>query len=455
MPTHACTRRGFFAATCCAAVSVTGRTRPISGDDLPPVTDPRATDGDDRHEPDWDEQLTVYVQPGMNRLSSRDLISRDHQAIQGALDYVARWGGGTVQLRPGTYVLRNALVLPSRVRLRGSGPDSIITKIHSETVPLADDSNWFDQEITLRGDHDFRVGDGVLIKTRNPHHGAVDIIKRTLVARTGDRFKLNTGLRSNVWLDGQPTCSSLVPLLTSERASDVIIEDLALDGNGQNNENLNGNYGGCVFLQDCNRFTLRGVEARNYNGDGISFQVCHDVVIERCYCHDNTDLGLHPGSGSQRPLMRDNRLHRNNLGLFWCWGVKYGLAEGNDIDGNRSFGISIGHCDTDNAMRDNRVSNSGQAGSLFRDEPRGADFWPNRNLLEGNTLVDNGGEDGVAIDITGKTRDIQIVRNTLRETRAPARRVGIRIGPAATNIQLQDNSLDGFATPILHLTSDL
>lgn len=447
MPTRRWTRRTFLALTGCAISA--SRLAASPDDDRPPVTDPRATDGDDRHEPDWEEQLTVDVGPHRH-----GLISRDHQAIQGALDYVARWGGGTVQLAPGTYVLRNALVLPSRVRLRGSGPDTVITKIPSDTVALADDSNWFDQEITLTDGRDFRVGDGVLIKTRNPHHGGEDVIKRTLVARSGNRFKLNAGLRANVWLAGEPTCSSLFPLLTSEQSADVTIEHLTLDGNGQNNQNLNGNYGGCIFLQDCQRFTIRDVEARNYNGDGISFQICHDVIVERCYCHDNTDLGLHPGSGSQRPLLRANRLHRNNLGLFWCWGVKYGLAADNDIDANRSFGISIGHCDTDNVMRGNRVSNSGQAGILFRDEPRGADFWPHRNLVEANTLIDNGGDDGVAIDITGKTRDVHITRNTLRETRAPARRVGIRIGPRATRIQVEGNSIEGFATPVAHLTPD-
>ena len=143
-----------------------------------------------------------------------------------------------------------------------------------------------------------------------------------------------------------------------------------------NNENLNGNYGGCIFLQDCNRYTIRNVEARNYNGDGISFQVCHDVVVENCHSHDNADLGVHPGSGSQRPRILNNRLERNGLGLFWCWGVKYGLAEGNTIDGNLNYGISIGHCDTDNVMRKNRITSSGKIGILFRDESRGVISGP-------------------------------------------------------------------------------
>jgi len=84
--------------------------------------------------------------------------------------------------------------------------------------------------------------------------------------------------------------------------------------------------------------------------------------------------------------------------------VKYGLAEGNIIDGNRSYGISIGHCDTDNVMRNNEIRNSGKIGILFRDDSRGQDFWANRNLIEGNKILDSGGDDGIAIDITGKRK---------------------------------------------------
>jgi hypothetical protein len=324
----------------------------------------------------------------------------------------------------------------------------VITKIASETVALADDSNWFDQEITLADAKDFRVGDGVLLQAKNPHNGSTDYIKRTLVARSGNRFKLNDGLRENLWLSGKPTCSSLFPLLTSENTADVIIENLTIDGNGQNNENLNGNYAGCIFLQDCNRFTFRKVEARNYNGDGISFQVCHDVVVDECHCHDNTNLGVHPGSGSQRPLIRNSRMVGNNIGLFWCWGVKYGLAEGNQMDGNRSYGISIGHCDTDNVMRKNRITKSGKVGILFRDESRGRDFWANRNLVEDNVILDSGGENGVAVDITGKTHDVRIMGNEIRETRGPAARTGIRIAKDAGPVELEGNTIEGFATAI-------
>ncbi len=436
-------RRTFLATT--AAMAAIGGSAGAQ-DGRPPVRQPRATDGDERFEPDWESRLTLTV-----GTKNGDLVGHDDRVLQAAVDYVARMGGGTVKVLPGKYTLRNAVWLPSKIRLQGSGPESVITRIPSETVEFADDSDWYDQEITLKQRGSFKVGDGVALLAKNPHDGSQTVIKRTLVARSGNRFKLNDGLRKNLWVSGKPTCSSLFPLLTSEHTSDVVIENITLDGNRKNCTNFNGNYGGCIFLQDCNRYTMKKVETRNYDGDGISFQICHDVVVEDCYSHNNSNLGVHPGSGSQRPLIRNCRLDRNNLGLFWCWGVKFGLAEGNRIDGNTSYGISIGHCDTDNVMRKNEISNSGKVGILFRDDHRGLDFWANRNVVENNRIINSGAEDGVAIDITGKTKDVRISGNEIREERKAMQRTGIRIGADVGKLTLSENQISGVRTQIQDL----
>lgn len=409
-----------------------------------PVTRTRATQGDEQHQPRWDDTLTVTV--GRDKA---DLVGRDDRAIQAALDYVARLGGGTVQILPGTYTLRNAIHLPSQIRLLGSGPETILTKGPSHRVSLVADSDWYDQEITLPAGHGFQIGDGVLLEAKNAHHDGKTVIKRTLVARIGDRFKLDQSLRENVWLSGKPTCASLFPLLTSQGTTDVVIENLTLDGNLANNENLNGNYGGCIFLQSCNRYLIRNVIARNYNGDGISFQTSHDVSVEKCHCHDNAELGLHPGSGSQRPRLLENRLERNNIGLFWCWGVKYGLAERNQMLGNREYGISIGHNDTDNVMRDNEIGESGKVGIVFRDDNRGADFWAHRNVIERNRIRNSGSDNGVAVDIQGKTREVTVRDNDVIETRGARQRVGIRLGPQAGQMTVADNRFTGLAFSVV------
>jgi len=437
-----CSRRRFLAAS--ALVSAAGFWSRRGLAELPAVANPRATDGDERHEPDWDERLTLTV--GQNEA---DIVGKDDKALQAAVDYVARMGGGTVQIRPGTYTLRNSIYLPSKIRIMGSGAETIITKIASEALEFADDSDWYDQEITLKNAGGLRVGDGVTLQAKDTSRTGELVIKRTLVARSGNRFKLSDGLRQNLWIEGAPSCTSVFPLFTSEYTSDVVIENLVLDGNRANNAHLDGNYGGNIFLQDCNRYAFRNVESRNNNGDGFSFQICHDVRVEDCWSHDNADLGVHPGSGSQRPLITGCKLERNGIGLFWCWGVKYGLAENNRMIDNRDYGISIGHNDTDNVMRGNEISGSGKVGLLFRDDGRGLDFWANRNTFENNRIIDSGDDNGVAIDIQGQTKDLKIANNELRETRRPMNRTAIRIGPAAQRVELSDNRIEGFAQSVV------
>lgn len=192
--------------------------------------------------------------------------------------------------------------------------------------------------------------------------------------------------------------------------------------------------------------------AQNYNGDGISWQVAHDVVVEDCRSHDHAGLGLHPGSGSQRAIMRNNTLQRNSIGLFFCWGVRFAVAEGNTIEDSRQSGISIGHRDTDNLVRRNVVVRSGQVGVLFRAE-RDQGYSPHRNRFEANRIEASGGDEGVAIDVQGFTEGVTLADNAILETRGPARRIGIRIAAATRELHLAGNRIEGVARPIVDLRS--
>jgi hypothetical protein len=409
-----------------------------------PISKPRAISGD-RIEPGWDELYTLSV-----GTSKGDLVGATDRVLQAAVDQVAQRGGGTVRILPGTYRLRNAIYLPSRIRLIGSGPESILIKEPSVSTKLAASSDWYDQEVTLADARGFQVGDGVCFRAKNPETGGPVVIKRTLVARSGNRFKLDKSLRENLWLEkGEPTVATLFPMLSAENVANIVIEDLAIDGNRSQNDNLNGNYAGCVWAQDCNRLTFRRVIARNNNGDGISWQVCHDVLVEECQSHDHAGLGLHPGSGSQRPIMRNNQVKRNDIGIYFCWGVRFGLAENNIIEDIRSAGVSLGHRDTDNVVRDNTIAKSGKVGVLFRDER--TEFAAHGNRIERNRILDSGPADGIAIDIRGQTERVTLVRNEIRETRQPMSRIGIRIGTKATEVTLTDNRIQGFSREVSDL----
>jgi hypothetical protein len=447
---HSPLNRRHFLGTASAAAVLGGMSQLNAGepaahaaDDVrPPVINPRATSGDLRYGPKWDEMFTVTV--GNDKA---DLCGRDERVIQAAVDTIARMGGGTVRLLAGTFKLRNAVYLCSNLRLIGAGPETILIKEPSVTSKLAADSDWYDQEITLADAAGFKVGDGVCLRAKNPHNGGATVIKRTLVARSSNRFKLDKGLRENLWGAGDPTVSTLFPILSGEFITNVTIESLTLDGNKGNNTELDGNYAGCIFLQDCANFDIRKIIARNYNGDGISWQICHDVTVENCESRDHTGLGLHPGSGSQRPLIRDNKVVGNNIGIFFCWGVKFGLAEKNIVEDTKTAGISVGHRDTDNVIRNNTVKRSGKVGILFRPE-RGAGFTGDRNLVDSNTIIDSGDESAAAIDVQGTTAAITFRGNDLRETRSAAKRVGIRISADAKEIVLDSNKIEGFAVRV-------
>lgn len=404
--------------------------------DRPAVTRPRQTSGDKVAQPAWQETLTVTVGN-----KDADIVGSDQRAIQAAVDYVARLGGGIVRLQAGTWRLRNAVYLQTGVHLIGEGDKSVLIKEPSVTTPLRLDSDWYDQEITLQDANCFRIGDGVCLRATDAKSGVKTVLKRTLTARSGNRFRLDKPLRENLWQMNDATCSTLFPLLSGEYVDDVRIENLTLDGNREHNAELDGNYAGCIFLQDCNRIHIRGVTARNYQGDGISWQICHDVVVENCVSENNKNLALHPGSGSQRPIIRNNDLRGCDIGVFFCWGVKYGIAENNRIEGNR-IGVSIGHRDTDNLVTANTIRDSKAHGLLFRPE-RGPSFAGHRNRIESNTFINNAANGGSIIDIQGGTEDIQLRNNQFTETREGVVTRSVQRGPETKNIVIADSHLEG------------
>ena len=372
-------------------------------------------------------------------------------AIQAGVDYLATLGGGTLKLLPGKYHLNNAIYLRSNIRIEGSSDETVLVKNPSVSTPLAVDSDWYDSDITLTNSNGFEVGYGVCLRAKAPHHGGSNVIKRTIIAKEGNRLQLNRSLEKNFWADYEARVATLFPILSGEHICDVEIRDLVLDGNKSNNQHLDGNYAGCIFMQNCERITIGNVEARNYNGDGISWQICHDVTVTNCMSLNNTDLGLHPGSGSQRPIMRDNYLAGNRLGLFFCWGVKHGIAENNRILNNHQYGISIGHRDTDNIIRLNQIEGSGEVGITFRNEPNEGRS-PHRNIVENNRIVNSGSDrDGIGIDIQGETQSITIRENQITEMREGGEHIGVQIGEKTANILLEQNEFSGLAVGVRDL----
>src|SRR6185295_6416308 len=182
-------------------------------DELPMNTNPHAIFGDSA-EPDWDQRVTLTVGP-----RKADLVGTTDRVIQAAVDYVARRGGGTVRVLPGTYRLRNSIFLQSNVRLIGSGTDSVLFKEPSATTKIIVDGDHWDHEITLADPKGFQVGDGVRLVSKDPYRKGDNIIQRTLIASHGNRFKLDRRLEERFHLEGNPQIATNFALIQCSNAA--------------------------------------------------------------------------------------------------------------------------------------------------------------------------------------------------------------------------------------------
>ena len=204
-----------------------------------------------------------------------------------------------------------------------------------------------------------------------------------------------------------------------------------------------------MFLQHAHRITFEQVTAQNWNGDGFSFQVCDDIRFNRCTAINNAVLGFHPGSGSQRPVFQDCTSVGNREGLFFCWGVTDGLAERCVFADNRDYGITLGHRDTDNTIRDCVIERNAKVGILCgRSDAVYEFFAPHRCTIEGCVLRDNGAElTHTAIQILHHTHDT-VVRGCAFEG-SEAQTVGIEVGGEPQRTVLGGNTFEGMATDVL------
>ncbi len=385
-----------------------------------------------------------------------DLQGREDKTIQAGIEYLNRLGGGTLHILPGVYNLRNAIYLRPNITLRGSGERTVLRKAGSVVTALLRDSDWFEYGVQVNDVKGFTPGGGIMLRSKTgTGDWQYDVLRATVTAIHGDVLFLDRLTKENFWIDKDATAATIFPILTAENVDNVVVQDMVLDGSRDNNEHINGNFAGAVFIQYCNGWRFKNVVSRNYNGDGFSFQVCDDIQFQNCKAINNADLGFHPGSGSQRPVFRNCVAQANSQGIFFCWSVSDGLAENCILSRNKRYGISIGHRDTDNIIRQCTIERNGEVGVLFRKEAN--EFRSgSRNKIENCIIRDNGTEKpGIGIDIQGKTQDITIRNTRLENTTGKNQKIGIRISEEAERTILQDNTFKNCPVHIENLRSKI
>jgi parallel beta-helix repeat protein len=239
--------------------------------------------------------------------------------------------------------------------------------------------------------------------------------------------------------------ATVFPVISGYDIRGAHVEGLTIEGNREHNEHLNGCRGAGIFLYRGFGTHISNCIVRNYNGDGISFQQSNDVMVTDCLCENNSHLGFHPGSGSQRPTVRHCVARNNGTdGLFLCWRVRHGVFEDNLLEQNGRYGISIGHKDSDNLLQGNHIRGNASHGVYFRNETLG--MAAHRNRLIENLIEDNGRTaDTAAICIRGETNGLVFEDNVIRDTRDKAHRTqttGVLIEEQVGDVTLSGNRIE-------------
>jgi len=401
------------------------------------------------------QQLPLAMHSAMKELprisvgrKNAHLVGADNRALQAAVDYIAGLGGGLVEIGEGEYLMRDSLHLRSNVTVRGQRGKTVLRKADGVVAPLVLDGDFGQQQITVKDPSGFAVACGVTVW--DDRAGGFHTTVARITGRSGNTFAINKPLGADCMVNNNARAATVFPVVSGYNLEGARVENLAVDGNRKANVHLNGCRGAGIFLYRAFGTVIEGCVVRNYNGDGISFQQSNDVTVVDCISEDNASLGLHPGSGSQRPVVRRCVARRNGTdGLFLCWRVRHGRFEENVLQQNGRFGISIGHKDSDNLLRGNQVRLNGSNGVFFRNETLG--MAAHRNRLEDNLIEDNGTDGAVAgIRIRGETNGLIFKGNTIRDSRpkgAQTQTTGILIEEQVGVIHLEQNTIEA-KTPI-------
>jgi hypothetical protein len=373
-----------------------------------------------------------------------DVVGSDDVALQKAADMLKP--GDTLEIGPGTYEMKNSLFVPSRVTVRGIPGQTILKKSPGVESLLLEDGDYGEHLLRVAEPQKFRPGMGLEVMDDASNSGW-DVSITAIRAIEGNILRVSPMTLKDYDLAGKHArVRNTFPILCAIQTEGVVFENLIVDGNRSENEYLDGCRGGAIYLHISRDAVIRNCVARNYNGDGISFQITENIQVLDCESFGHSGYGVHPGTGSDRPLVKNCRLHDNGqVGLFLCWRVRHGQFVNNVIQNNGQYGISIGHKDTDNLFAQNTVAGNGFCGVLFRKETFSNSG--HRNTFKENRILDNGNSTkGYGFYIEPAAGQIVVTNNTIAETRkadARTQRYGVYKNPGAGSVTLEGNTLTG------------
>jgi hypothetical protein len=365
--------------------------------------------------------------------------ARSAASIQQAIDALGP-AGGRVVLPEGEFTLDRGLELRSRVELCGQGQGTVLRKAPGRIYPFAAYHNYGMVDVPLEFTDGLLPGMTVALRDQT-HRGFYETFAR-LTWVEDNWVGLDHGMQSDYLPDREPVLVTAFPLIFGLGVEDVAIRNLTLDGNrSEQPAAIDSCRGAAIYFIRSRSLLVSDVEEAEFAGEGLGFQMCRDVRIERCSMYHNAGNGFHPGAGSTGASFVDCTAEANDLaGLFFCVRANHMTVRDCTFGKNRACGISVGTRDCHNRIEGCRLLDNEGPGILFRQGPRPIEVHTCRVsacYLENNARVSGRGQ----IDVHGDAHDLALTGNTLLGPNDDET-AGIYIAPQATGIWLAGNRIE-------------
>ena len=365
------------------------------------------------------------------------------EAIQTAIEAMhSTSAGGTVKLLPGIYEIIAPVKLYDNMSLIGSGQNTILKKCKGFRSSFALDADYGELQITVTDPSGFKPGMGVAIYD-DDHRSGWDLTTAKITGIKGNVIYIDDYLLRDYRSDKKGTISNNCSIICAISAENVRIADLTVDGSKESNDLIDGCRAGGIYLHKVHKAVVENVTVKNFNCDGISWQITEYVTVRNCEIFGCANSGLHPGTGSPFTLIEGNNSYNNDgYGLFVCWRVRNGIVRKNNFHNNGINGISTGHKDTDVLFADNHIYENGSDGIQLRGET--ALNAPHRSVFKNNLIENNGvKEKGYGIAINCQAEGVVLEDNIIRNTGTGKQHAAVLLTVNSLPVEMKNNKISG------------
>ncbi|MBS0000387.1 MAG: right-handed parallel beta-helix repeat-containing protein [Cyclobacteriaceae bacterium] len=372
-----------------------------------------------------------------------DIRGFDRQAIQMAIEAVAETGG-VVRLDPGTYHLLAPVSLRSNVQLIGSGRETILKRMEGIQTQFIVDADYGELKLTVKNPDGFLPGMKIQV-TDEDQNSCWNVSTAYIIDIQDNVIYIDDHLIRDYRADRGGLVSNASSVIEVIGAENVGVADLTADGNMLVNFLSDGCNGAGVYIFKSKNVIVDNVHVKDFNGEGISWQITENVTVRNSEISGSGNIGLHPGTGSPLSTIENNDVHHNKVdGLFICWRVHHSVVKGNKFHHNGRYGICTGHKDSDVLFEGNHVYNNGSDGIHLRGERE--PNAPHRNTFTGNIIENNGmGGSGYGFSVNSPAKDLILKDNTIRDTENGTQKAAVFIYENGSEPRMENNRIEKHA----------